>query len=252
MRSTLPMLAIALVGLFASTGHAQETSPAALAPVPQYPYMPPMAPYHHMSTVYGDALMGLAAVIGADGNYELLKSQARILDQIEYNMALQNKVNTTKYYIERKELLSQYHDLVRLQKRTRLVESKQMLKVKERELAEKYRLERFELDPKSGTVFWPALVSGPRFATQRTEIDRLVKLIVQYGYTSNQRLRHELTEACNEFRKDLQLELENHANKDLPSVYREYVEMDRFLKGVRYTPILMESADPSLLLSMEY
>jgi hypothetical protein len=214
---------------------AQESSPSLFSnPGGSFPNSPPEAPHRHSSTVAEGFLRGEAALVGAAGNYELLLAQAAILRQMESTMAMENKVNKTAYYIKRKQLLAEYHELERLRKLVRRAESQELLRARERERAENYQLSSHQWNSATGAIYWPTLVAGPRYAAHRAELERLLGESVRYGVSDD--FREELAQACRKFRDQLRQDFLTDQPAADSSLHAEYAGVERLLKGLRHVP----------------
>jgi len=250
MRHAPALFAVVAAHFLAFTGILQASSPFVHQPAPCLPHSPAMPPFYRMSTAYGDALLGGAAVIGARGNYEVMVAHARILEEHRRHLALQNHLDKTFVALERRRMLAEQSDYERLRRLERQAEAAEILRDRELELATKYQLARHEVDPTTGAIYWPAWIAGPRYAAHRQEIEQLMDQIVRYGYVTNQNFLDHLTQACNAFRQQLQAELrEELTSGDAVDQYvrNEYARADRFLKGVRYTPLVLATERMEML-----
>lgn len=275
MRSSLPMLA-PVVGRFifssclaaaaalslascllAVKAHAVEyrfsESPEWIDRDPQasFALSPPEAPHFHSSTYQEGVLRGMAVLNRAEGDRNLLDAQANVLWEQVYAMRIRNFLYKGQAHFEWKEMMSEsrhrarINDILRteeLHRAKQLVESRREL-----EKALEYPLSEFDVDFRTGTVYWPALVAGPRYAKYRAELNDLMADIMRNGSFTSPSSRQRLTDLCNQFRRQLQDDLNADLGRDLAMVQAQYEAVQRLLKGLRYTPVVMAQASINTL-----
>lgn len=245
MRTSLPTLAVAIVTLISPTAFAQS-NPNAYEIVASRRFSPPEAPHRHSSTVFEGVLRGEAAWITAAGDYAVDEAQAEILWQQAEALHYQNKLNKTATALTRKKMLNDFQDYELQRKLERKERSKQLWQQRYQELARTYRLNEYQLNWETGVIYWPALVSSPRYAIHRERLEELMHRVVvsgenHYGYDSN-----EIARICQDFRNQLKTD----ALADHPSMRQQYSDMQRFLLGLKYAPVLIESGEPLPTLAM--
>lgn len=236
MRTATFSLALVFV-LFANhVGFAQTSSPR-LDPQVRVSrrIAPAEASHRHSSTAYEGALRGQAAWISAYGDYLQDESQAAYTWQHVESMHYDNKLKKTATALTRKQMLSSYRELERTQRRNRRAAAEQLSFEREFDLAKKYQLNDFEFNWATGAIYWPTVAASPRYASHRQKIAVLMNRAVRYGAEYNQPFRDEISKACHDFR----MELKEAAAEDHPSTADEYLAVQRFLKGLRYAPLLM-------------
>jgi hypothetical protein len=237
------MLAVLSTSCFAGLAIAQESSPFSPFHEVHYPLTPPMAWQRHASTAYQGARYGDAAWVTSLGYYELMSAQAAILRQVEYNLAMQNKVNKTTYYIQRKQLLTNFWELERLRKVVRRREAQELMPVRERQRAEEYQLSDYEFDQETGMIYWPALLASPRYAHYRHSIEEQLAQLFRYGSFISKKDCENIARSCDKFGFQVWEDLIKREGLDYESASQEYSSSKRLLKGLRYAPVLMADSD---------
>lgn len=247
MRPTLPMLASVLT-LLVGPAFAQETSTwINRNPGGSFAFTPPEAPHRHSSTYQEGVARGHAALQRALADRELQSAQAAILLEQAYSMSLDNYLKKTQTYITRNEMLDEFRHRERINRLVRRDQLRQLKEVDQLREALDYSLTEFDVNFNTGTVYWPALVAGPRYATYRRQLDRLMAAMLT-GDSASEEHRERLTSLCNEFRHQLYQDRLADPNAKVASVKAEYAAADRLLKALRYTPVVLGST--SDLLSM--
>ncbi len=247
MRIALPTLAVALVSLLGSNAFGQASNPRENYGVSvSRRYAPPEATHRHSSTAYEGARRGEAAWITAAGEFLNDEAQAAILWQNVEALHYQNELNKTATALTRKKMLNDFHDYERQRRSDRKEQSKQLWQEKYQELARTYRLNEYQFNWKTGAIYWPSLVASPRYAKHRERLDVLLDRVVRYGESANGFASNEITKICLQFRNQLK---ENFA-QDHPSTRQEYSEMQRFLVGLKYAPVLLRNGETSPALAM--
>jgi hypothetical protein len=241
MRHSLPMLAL-VASLFAA-GHALAEETSAWIdrnPSASFALSPPEAPHRHSSTYQEGVQRGQAALQRALADRELQSAQAAILAEQAYAMSLDNYLNKTRTYIVRNELLDDFRHRERVQRITRREELRQLKQVDQLREALDYSLSEFDVNFQTGTVYWPALVAGPRYAEYRRQLDALMAEMLSGGADVEMN-RERLVSLCNEFRHQLYQDRLADPTSDVESVKAEYAAAERLLKGLRYTPVVLGS-----------
>lgn len=216
-----------------------------LEPIP-YPWrrlVPPEAPHYHSSTYYEGVLRGHGVWISAYGDYLVDESHAAYMWEHVYALRRENELRRTELAIARKQRLQEYRDWVRIQREAQREYAREVLEWRYFENARSYELDEFQFDLVTGQINWPVLVAGPRYAVYRQRIERLIGLVVRYDMAGDRAYRDKLAKACAEFRDCLRRD----AAADHPDIRLEYLAMQRFLLGLKYSPYLMlEPADERL------
>jgi hypothetical protein len=241
------MLAIA-VSLFANPMFAQETSTwLNRNPSGSFAYSPPEAPHRHSSTYQEGVERGQAVLQRALADRELQSAQAAILLEQAYSMSLDNYLKKTQTYIARNEMLDEFRHRERVNRIARRDELRQLKRVDQLRTALDDSLSEFDVNFHTGTVYWPALVAGPRYAEYRRQLDILMAAMLT-GATDVDSQRDKLVSLCNEFRHQLHQDRLSDPNAKIESVQAEYAATDRLLKKLRSTPVVLSS--PADLISM--
>ncbi len=246
MRNSLPMIAVAIVSMISTASVAQDSSPTGYGIGVSRRFAPPEAPHRHSSTVFEGVLRGQAALVTAAGEYMVDDAQAEILWQHAESMAYDNELKKTATALNRKKMLNDFRDYELQRRLQRKERSKQLWQEKYMELARTYRLNEYQMNWETGAIYWPALVSNPRYSVYRQRLEVLMQRVVQsgpsrYGYDSD-----EIARICRDFRN----QLKEDAAVDHPATRQEYSDMQRFLLGLKYAPVLVESGESLPTLAM--
>lgn len=247
MRTQLPLIAIAVVSLLSPLATAQHSDPSGGYGIAvSRRHSPPEAIHRHSSTPYEGALRGQAAWITAAGEYLVDDAQAEILWQHAESMHYDNELKKTASALTRKKMLNDFRDYERQRRFQRKQQSKQLWEEKYQELARTYRLNEYQFNWETGAIYWPALVSSPRYAQHRQRLDILLDRVVKYGQTQYGYESDEIAQVCQDFRNQLKAD----AAADHPSTRQQYSDMQRFLLGLKYAPVLIQSGGHTPTLAM--
>jgi hypothetical protein len=215
-------------------------------PEASFALSPPEAAHFHSSTYQEGVLRGMAVLTRAEGDRNLLDAQAGILWEQVYAMRIRNFLYKGQAHYEWKEMMAdsrhraRINDMLRteeLHRAKQLVESRREL-----EKALEYPLSEFDIDFRTGTIYWPAIVAGPRYARYRVELNDLMADIMRNGSFTSPSSRDRLIELCHNFRRQLQADLNADLGRDLAVVQAQYDAVQRLIKGLRYTPVVMAQA----------
>ena len=233
---------VALVAMIVvSSAAAQETSAwIGRSPAASSALAPPEAPHRHSSTYQEGVQRGRAALERAWGDRALLEAQSAILFEQARAMQMDNHLKMTSSYIVRQQMLDDFRHQERIDRITRTQQLRQLKEIDKLRKALDYALTEFDVDFQTGTVYWPALVAGPRYAEYRRELDHVIADILSRG-TITDANREKLVSLCNQFRHQLHHERLDDPHGEVESVQAEYAAADRLLKGLRYTPVVIHS-----------
>lgn len=241
MRATLPLFAV-IASLLTAYSHAQETSAwIDRNPSAAFAFSPPEAPHRHSSTYQEGVQRGRAALERALADRELQSAQAAILWEQANAMSMDNYLKRTHTYIVRSEMLDDYRHRDRINRIARKEELRQIKQLSQLREALDYSLTEFDVNFQTGTVYWPALVAGPRYAEYRRQLDTLMAAMLRGGPEVDLQ-RERLVSLCNEFRHQLTQDRLADPNAKIDTVKAEYAAADRLLKGLRYTPVVLGSS----------
>ncbi len=247
MRNSLTFVAFALVSLLGPNAFAQESNPREGYHIGvSRRFAPPEAIHRHSSTAYEGARRGEAAWIAAAGEFLNDEAQAALLWQNVEALHYQNELNKTATALTRKKMINDFHDYERQRRFDRKERSKQLWEEKYQELARTYRLNEYQLNWETGAIYWPALMASPRYAKHRERLDVLLDRVVRYGDASYGYDSDEIAKVCQQFRNQLK---EDFA-QDHPSTRHDYSDMQRFLLGLKYAPVLLQSDETLPALAM--
>jgi hypothetical protein len=240
MRTTLPTIALFITSLTSFTFAAESAQWIDRNPEASFAYSPPEAPHRHSSTYQEGVQRGYATVVQAHANYRLQDAQAAIFDEQAYSMHLDNALKLTSAQLERKQIIADYHHHKRVERIVRREQLRQLKSVEELREALDYTLTQYDVDFATGTVYWPALVAGPKYAEYRKSLDRLASKVLTGEATAED--REEFVTVCNKFRHQLTQDLQADAEKESPSIQAEYEAVSRLLKGLKMAPVVMAQA----------
>lgn len=240
MRTTLPTIALFIASLTSSAFAVESAQWIGRNTEAAFPYSPPEAPHRHSSTYQEGVQRGFATVVQAQANYRLQDAQAAIFDEQAYSMHLDNALKLTSAQFERKQMISDYHHNKRVERIVRREQLRQLKSVEELREALDYTLTEYDVDFATGTVYWPALVAGPKYAEYRKSLDRLASKVLTGEATTED--REEFVTVCNKFRHQLTQDREVDVEKDSPSIQAEYEAVSRLLKGLKMAPVVMAQA----------
>lgn len=198
---------------------------------------PPEAIHSHSSTPYEGALRGQAAWITAAGEYLQDEAQAAIMWQHAKSLHFDNELKKTATALTRKKMLNDYKDYERARQFERQERSKQLWEVKYQELARTYRLDEFEFNWETGAIYWPSVLANRRYADYRQRLEVLLHRLVTFGESTYGYEHDEIVKVCEAFRNQLR---DDFAGQH-PSTRGEYADAQRFLVGLKYTPVLLKS-----------
>lgn len=260
MRKASTMLATAVAVLLTAPTYAESSSYQeslewlGYNPSPTFPLSPPEAPHRHSSTYQEGLLRGYAALTRAQGDFNVLDAQAEILWQQAYAMHMMNQLFKTDAAFARKQKIRDYYHEDRVARLMHTEELHRLRQVAEArrdlEKALEYPLTEFDVNFRTGAVYWPALVSGPRYAKYRAELNDLMALILRNGAFSTVAVRERLKDLCNEFRDQLQKDLAMQLADEMSTVGDQYEDVRQLLYGLRYSPVVMTHSMASESLSM--
>ena len=233
--------AIMIVAVFSSTNSVEAQS-AAFVSAPQIQTSRRLtsveAPFSRSSTAYESYQTGDARKIQAFGDYLQDEAQAAYVWQHVESLHYDNKLKKTATALNRKIMLQDYREYQRDRRDRQKEESQLKLEQKYTELALIYRLDEFQLDRQTGAIYWPASLASPRYAKDRILMEKLMRQLVSYHPYDSQIVRTEITSAARRFRNKLSRDLQ----EGVISVDDGYVDMQKFLLGLKYAPYLMDDA----------
>jgi len=248
MHNSLPTLAIVAASLLlAPVAQAQESDPRESYGVAVSRRLaPPEAPHSHSSTFFEGVLRGEAALVTAAGDFLVDEAQSEILWQHAESLHYKNELQKTATALTRKKLLNDYRDYEHQRRLERKAISKQLWEEKYQELARTYRLNEYQFNWETGAIYWPSIAASPRYAEHRARLDELMARVIRYGDSGYGFDNEEIIKVCQRFRTQLR---EDFAQAH-PSTRQEYSDMQRFLLGLKYAPVLLQNGDSPETLAM--
>jgi len=121
---------------------------------------------------------GWADVVRAQGQYNLMTSQAMINATTARRQELENNLRQTEVFFERRELNRQrrFGDYPERAARNseRAARDAQRMLIRYGQEGRPRRLTARELDPLTGKITWPLFLQGPDYAEQRKIVDAIM------------------------------------------------------------------------------
>jgi hypothetical protein len=118
-------------------------------------------------TVAGNAMQGMASAVQAQGNYNLLTSQAAINMKEADRLQMENDLQWTDTYFEMRRLNKSYRDAERGPKGT------EADWVRYAQQAAPKRLTYRDIDPVTGKINWPLALREDDYTTERESLEKL-------------------------------------------------------------------------------
>jgi hypothetical protein len=154
------------------------------------------------STVYGDAARGNALMIEAQGNAALRTSQARINTQTALAMGIENRLRWTETFFEMR----------RVNRVARALEAGPMVTMEQAvrfaAAARPRRLSMIELDPVTGDIAWPALLSDTGYRDEVMAVQKCfhekAEAMGSASYESSERLEAIFQQLTSKLKENVQ------------------------------------------------
>lgn len=236
MRYELATIAVIAVALTTTAAIGQESAPIVTTSAPAtFPFSPPEAAHGWSSTALEGYLRGSAVLTRAQGEKNLMDSQALGFIEDARSKYFDNRVKFTETQFQIKELKYNYRELQRQRALAKRLKGKQLKPQVDQEVAKSYQLSEFQFNPVTGAIYWPQDVASPRYAAYRHRIAMLMDQMVKYGVAHDEFYRNELARACDQFMDQLRADASDQERlRDA-----NYQEAIRFLVGLKYTPHLL-------------
>jgi hypothetical protein len=185
------------------------------------------APYGFSSTALEGALRGRAALVEAQGNFDVSESQAAILWQHARALDRDNKVQQTVALYAQKDLWRQARDSARQIQAERDAEGKaKFAELRATVYRRAYALEANELNPHTGEIYWPAALQAGKFECERRRVEQLFRILVSYPDPQPQ-VVEDIGRHVDALVRTLRT--------DMCSLPRdEYLAAQKFLRGLKY------------------
>lgn len=135
-----------------------------------YPVYPPYGPYYyryHASTAAEGYMRGMAAVIQAQGYYNVLTAQATVLHEEARRSNIENRRQATQTAFEMRRTNRE----ARAEERGPRATPEQIARLAKSGAPARLSAEQF--DAATGRIAWPAALLGEEFAAYRAEIEGL-------------------------------------------------------------------------------
>lgn len=126
-------------------------------------------------TVEGSMMQGMASVISAKGDYNLSTSAAAVNLTQAQKQDIQNRQDATQAYFAMQEVNKAARD----SKRSPRLSQEQLVRIAAQ--AAPQQISSREVDPVSGRVTWPELLTDERFAAERGTVEGVLAKQATYG-----------------------------------------------------------------------
>jgi hypothetical protein len=171
-------------------------------------------------TVFGSHARGMSEVIRAQGLANLLNSQAAI----NFDQARRSALETQRQYVNTYFALREMNQEYRARERGEKPTSQDLIRYAQ--MARPDRLDGSQLDPVTGELNWPVLLTAEGFAEGRAELERVFRERAAYGILNASQFAA-ATRTAEQMLASLQEQV-----RDLPP--QQYIEARKFLDSVRY------------------
>jgi hypothetical protein len=235
------VLAILMV---AATGRASaESDPSDYTYTAPTAFHQPVSPLpvelgftqHHSSTAAEGFMRGEAAVIQAQGNYELATSQASIMFEQSRALNRENDLKQTEALLaqqnmwrEGREAERQHHEAQLEEGRAKLINRRATV------LRQAYQLSPSELNMVTGEINWPAALRTAKYQRARERMEELFRQYVSYG-DPQPGVAAEITRGTSAMAKALQKEINSMPRDD-------YFAAQKFLRGLKFEAASQQAA----------
>jgi hypothetical protein len=180
----------------------------------------------HSSTAAEGFLRGKAAVIQAQGNFLLSKSQATILFEQARALDRENDLRQTQALLAQHAMWREGRYAERKEFEARREAGRAKIEARQQVVHRAaYQLSPEVLNPATGKIRWPVALQSTKFAGEREQIDELMRQHVGYG-SSQADVAKEITRLTKEMATSLRSEIRNLAKED-------YIAAQKFLLGLK-------------------
>jgi hypothetical protein len=221
--------------MIAATGRAfAESDPSDYEYTSPTAFHQPVAPLpvelgftqHHSSTAAEGFMRGEAAVIQAQGNYELATSQASILFEQSRALNRENDLKQTQALLAQQDMWREGRQAEREYRDAQLEEGRaKLINRRATVLHQTYKLSPTELNMVTGEINWPAALQTAKYQRARERMQELFRQYVSYG-DPQPAVVAEITRGTNAMAKALR--------RDISKLPREdYFAAQKFLLGLK-------------------
>ncbi len=173
------------------------------------------------ATAEGSAMQGMASVLSAKGDYNLATSAAAVNLTQAQKQDIQNRQDATTAYFAMQETNKAARDA----KRSPRLSQEQLVRIAAQ--AAPQQISSREVDPVSGRISWPELLTDQTFAAERSTIEKVVSKQATYG---------SLTLADHETAGQAIEQMSTKLKAMIQSVSaQKYVAAKNFLKSLMYS-----------------
>jgi hypothetical protein len=206
----------------------------------QYAYPP--SPYYmnesRASTVGESHARGIADITTAAGQANLNNSEAAINYEQARSMELDNRMKQTTTYFDMRKANQQS----RAELHPRMSESER------RALAEKVGPQRpnaYQLDPLTGKIDWPLLLTDARYNDNRATLEEMFSSRAETsGFIGNANVA-KINHACDDINKAISAHADAWRKANMPDYSAaDFVDAQNFMKGLKYEARFAGSQPP--------
>jgi hypothetical protein len=172
------------------------------------------------STAAGSAMYGMADVVRASGEANLSNSEAAKNWQDARSMEYDNRIKGTQTYFEMRKMNRAYTDA----ERSKPMTSEEAFRAA-REAAPK-RLSASQLDPVTGGIAWPVLLTAEDFAADRKVVDALFTDRERAGSVTGDQYQ-KIQQVTDDMLAKLKKNISNYSPND-------YIKSKKFLESLAY------------------
>lgn len=164
--------------------------------------------YYHAATEAESAANGMANVISAAGQANLLNSQAAQNYEVARSMDLDNRYKAENTYFEMRKMNREYMALERGPKPT----TEQMFRLAKERAPN--RLSANQLDPLTGRIDWPIILEEDSYKDYREKIDELFSARAKYHGQISPGQYAELQKTTKALEAELKKHIKEYAGTD--------------------------------------
>lgn len=185
--------------------------------------------YHHASTLAEGAQRGRAALIHAQGSYELNRAQSMVLFEQARSLWFDNKVKQVETLYRKKYLRQQHRDQERARAIAKDVVGKELLAQRRATYyRDVYRLAGDELNRTTGAIDWPEALADTQFDKTRRKLDFLFRQRAKVtSYAGTDPFAARILKLTEELKGELKQQV-----AELPPA--SYADAQKFVRGLIY------------------
>ncbi len=183
----------------------------------------PTSPYYgtQASTAQQAAAMGMSDLVRSAGSYNLQTSQAAINMTQAESQSLSNQLQGAQNYYQMRGMYENYQ---RKEQQPGL-SSEESWRLAQENLPK--RLRPNQLDPVTGKIYWPVLLTDPRYDQYRQDVDKLFQEREASHGSSSYDVYVQTQQATNALLAELRKNLTQYSGGD-------FMQMKNFIESLAY------------------